>query len=189
MPLGKRPLETGIPRRHPSVPASHLAGLAAGCASVANPDGWAPPTLVDDTLYVSIEPGRMAALDPEDLSVKWVFPPDTDEGNNMDLEGIYAAPVVDGDTIYFGAYDGNVYALNADDGTALWRFETGDPVTGALALKDGRLYAGSNDGRLYALDNPSWHNGCPPPDQVPSFDTGSSIWASLLLVDDEQRGP
>ena len=161
-----------------------IAVLAAGCASVANPDGWAPPTLVDDTLYVSIEPGRMAALDPEDLSVKWVFPPDTDEGNKLDLEGIYAAPVVDDDTIYFGAYDGNVYALNADDGTALWRFETGDPVTGALALKDGRLYAGSNDGRLYALDIASCTNVCPPRDQVPSFDTGSSIWASLLLVDD-----
>jgi outer membrane protein assembly factor BamB len=161
-----------------------IAVLAGGCASVANPEGWAPPTLVDDTLYVSIEPGKMAALDPEDLSVKWVFPPDTDEGNKLDLEGIYAAPVLVDETVYFGAYDGNIYALNASDGTALWRFETGDPVTGALALKDGTLYAGSTDGLLYALDIASCTNGCPPGDQVPSFDTGSSIWASPLLAGD-----
>ena len=161
-----------------------IAVFAAGCASVANPDGWAPPTLVDDTLYVSIEPGKMAALDPEDLSVKWVFPPSTDEGDKLDLEGIYAAPIVDGDTVYFGAYDGNIYALNSRDGTALWRFETGDPVVGALALRDGTLYVGSTDGLLYALDIASCTNVCPSSDQVPSFDTGSSIWASPLLAGD-----
>ena len=43
--------------------------------------------LGDETLYASIEPGKMAALDPDDLSVRWVFPPDTDEGNSLKLEG------------------------------------------------------------------------------------------------------
>lgn len=114
--------------------------------------------------------------------VRWVFPPNTDEGNKLLLEGIYSAPVVDGNTLYFGAYDDNVYALNAEDGTPRWRFKTGDPVVGALAFKDDILYAGSTDGRLYKIDTSKCTNVCPV-DAVRTFDTGSSIWASPLLVE------
>ena len=93
-----------------------VAILGAACAGVSKPEGWAGPTLADDTLYASVEPGKIAALDTDDLSVKWVFPPDTDEGNRLDLEGVYGAPVVADSVVYFGAYDGNVYALDAEAG-------------------------------------------------------------------------
>jgi outer membrane protein assembly factor BamB len=151
--------------------------IAAGCASVSNPQGWAPPTLVDETLYVSIEPGRMAALDAESLAVQWVFPPDTDEGNKLDLEGIYGAPVLHDGVIYFGANDGNVYALDAAEGFLIWPFETGDAIVNSLALKDGTLFAGSTDGVLYAINAASG-------DETDRFDTGSSIWGSPVVVED-----
>jgi hypothetical protein len=55
-------------------------------------------------------------------------------------------------------------------------------VVGALALKDGTLYVGSTDGLLRS-GGASCTNVCPSSDQVPSFDTGSSIWARHLPGD------
>jgi eukaryotic-like serine/threonine-protein kinase len=160
-----------------------FALLAAGCQRVAKPQGWAPPQVEEGTLYASIDVGRMAALDPDDLSVKWVFPPNTDEGDKLDLQGIYGSPVVDGDAVYFGAYDDNVYALNAEDGSLRWAFQTADPVVNSLILREDILYVGSTDGTLYAIDTTACTNSCPLT-AARTFDTGSSIWASPLLVDD-----
>ncbi len=109
--------------------------------------------------------------------VRWIFPPDTDEGKKLKLEGIYGAPLRVGDVVYFGAYDGNVYALSAADGDPLWRFETNDAIVSSLASKDGTLFATSTDGRLYAIDAASGS-------ERGRFDTGSSIWASPAVVGD-----
>jgi len=109
--------------------------------------------------------------------VRWIFPPDTDQGDKLDLEGIYGAPVRDGDVVYFGAYDGYIYALDAADGAPIWAFETGDAIVNSLVVNEETLFAGSTDGRLYAIDAASG-------DEQDRFDTGSSIWASPLIVDD-----
>lgn len=109
--------------------------------------------------------------------VRWIFPPDTDEGNKLKLEGIYGAPVHVGNAIYFGAYDGNVYALDATAGTPLWRFGTADPIVSALAVKDDTLYATSTDGALYAIAAATGG-------EKGRFETSSSIWSSPLLVGD-----
>jgi len=109
--------------------------------------------------------------------VRWIFPPDTDEGKKLKLEGIYGAPLRLGDLVYFGAYDGNIYALNAGDGSPIWRFETDDAIVSSLAAKDGTLFATSTDGRLYAIDAASGT-------ERGRFETGSSIWASPVVVGD-----
>jgi len=149
--------------------------LTTACASVSNPEGWAGPTLADETLYVSIERGKMAALDPADLSVKWIFPPDTKEGDRLKLEGIYGAPAVSKDTVYFGAHNGSVYAVDAESGSLRWTFKTDDPVIGAVKFADGVLYIGSTDGKLYTVDG---EKGT----ALARFDTASSIWAAPLVI-------
>jgi len=220
------------------IAAAAFALLLIGCSRVSKPQGWAPPELVGDSLYVSIERGKMAALDantaPEtgadcddaadndgdgainegcpkagaksesgsdcrndksdDTSdgvrdddavndgcpatiVRWIFPPDSKEGDKLDLEGIYGAPVIGDDIVYFGAHDGTIYALDAAEGFAIWAFQTDDAIVNALALKDGTLFAGSTDGQLYAIDAASG-------DETGRFDTGSSVWASPLVVGD-----
>ena len=111
------------------------------------------------------------------IIVHWVFPPNTDEGNKLKLEGIYGAPIRVGDVVYVGAYDGNVYALDAAAGTPLWRFETGDAIVSSMASKDGTLFVTSTDGRLYALDAATGT-------ERGRFETNSSIWASPTVVGD-----
>jgi len=158
--------------------------FAVACGRTVNPDGWAGPLEVDGVLYVSIDSGKIAAVDPGDHSVAWVFPPNTDRGKKLDLDGIYAAPVVDGGTLYFGAYDGNVYALDTETGAELWRFETSDPIIGALVLdEDDVLYAGSTDGKLYAIDVAECTTSCPL-GAVRTYSTGSSIWAAPAVTGD-----
>lgn len=113
----------------------------------------------------------------------WVFPPDN--GDEIDLEAIYGAPIVSDDTVYFGAYDGNVYALDAAGGSEIWRFGTDAPIVSALGAEWGgdvqapalrTLLAGSGDGRVYAL--------APEDGRVRwSFDTGDEIWASPLVAE------
>ena len=150
--------------------------LGAACVSVADPEGWAAPTTVDDSLFASIENGKMAALDPTDFSTTWIFPPDTKEGDRLDLEAIYHTPIVGTETVYFAGYDGIVYALNADDGAIRWTFETGGPIIGGLALAGDTIYVGSDDGMLYALD---LEDGVP---KLPAFDAGDGIWATSLVA-------
>lgn len=158
--------------------------LATGCARIAKPQGWAGPVVGGDSLYVSIANGKMAALKPDDMSVKWVFPPNTDEGKKLNLEGIYGAPVVAEGSVYFGAYDGYVYALNASDGSMRWAFHTGGPIVSGVSAKTGgtvaapaldTLYFGSEDGYVYAVDKDGklkWQ-----------FKTGDAVWTTPLVSD------
>ncbi len=150
---------------------------AAGCGGISNPRGWAAPELVGDALYASIDPGKMAALDPSDMTVRWIFPPDTKEGKRLKLEGIYAPPIVEGGRLYFGAYDGFVYALDAASGSEVWRFDTGGPVVGRLAFSVDKtvIFAASDSGKLFGLDAASGAL------KVGPFDAGASILAGPLV--------
>jgi outer membrane protein assembly factor BamB len=132
--------------------------LVAACANFNNPDGWAPPEVAEDTLYISLDGGELSAVNPETFDVIWVFPASdeetcgTAEPQKRDLKGIYAAPVVRDGTVYIGAWDGIVYALDAATGNCLWEFETNASIIGGLVLTNGSLFAASTDGNLYALD-------------------------------------
>jgi len=121
----------------------------------------------------------MAALNPADFSTKWTFPPDTKEGKKLKLEAIYGAPVVSSDTVYFAGYDGNVYALGITSGNQVWNqpFKTGGPIIGGLALADGTIFVGSDDGKLYALDPKDGGK------KIEPFNAGDGIWATPLVKD------
>lgn len=170
--------------------------LAAACGGISKPQGYAEPQLDGDTLYVSIDPGKIAAVDASDFSVTWEFPRNKKfacgdgEESSHDLRAIYAAPVIDGDRVYFGAYDGNVYAVNAEDGTCEWQShkatdstvqcqgrEPEGPIIGGLVLLDGVLWFGAEDGQLYGIDAESGAvRTC--------RDMGAAIWTTPLLVDE-----
>jgi outer membrane protein assembly factor BamB len=164
-----------------------LAGLAlllVGCANVASPEGWSPPTLDEEggeLLFVSMSDGKISALNAEDYSIVWEFPESddfacgTEAEETHDLEGIYGAPAIGEDLVYIGAYNGDVYALTKEDGACQWSFSTDDPIVGGLVLGDGRLFVPSTDGRLY-LVNPETG------EEIQRIDTGE-IWATPTFAD------
>ena len=167
---------------------------AVACARVANPDGWAGPTIVEGTLYMTPDNGEMAAIDPDDLSdvsnlnpvvtPQWSFPATEEvlceneiEPTKRDLRGIYGVPPVDDTSVYFGGYDGNVYAINRDDGACRWVFETDGSIIGGPSLSGSKLYVGSDDNLLYVLDVDDGS-------VIASFDAGDSIWVEPLVTED-----
>jgi outer membrane protein assembly factor BamB len=171
-----------------------LALAAVACATVQNPDGWAPPTIVDGALYVTPDNGEIAAVDPSDLSdlsnldprviPQWSFPATDEvicdneaEPKKRDLRGIYGVPQINDTNIYFGAYDGNVYSLDREDGSCAWVFEADDPIIGGATLAGSKLYVGSDDSTLYVLDAT---DGA----EVDSFVAGDSIWVTPLVTDE-----
>ena len=163
--------------------------LLAACATATNPDGWAPPKVADDVLYVSLDSGELSAIDtqPPDDERDWTFTNDwkfpeldeelcgDEEPQKRDLRGIYAAPVVSAGIVYIGAWDGNVYALDAATGRCEWDFETGDPIIGGLTLAGDRLFAASTDGNLYAIDPATG-------DELDRVNAGQ-VWSRPTLAD------
>jgi outer membrane protein assembly factor BamB len=158
-----------------------LALLASACAGVGKPNGWASPE-IEGSLYVSLERGRLSALDPATYEVEWEFPASDEfscgggSEERWELEGIYEAPALDDETLYFGAYDGAVYAVDRERATCKWRFETGDPIVGGVVLTDEGLYVPSEDGFLYLLD--------PEDGSEKTKRQVGDTWATPLVLDD-----
>ena len=172
-----------------------LFGMA--CGRMSKPQGFAEPQLDGDTLYVTLDPGKIASVNASDFSVNWEFPEGKRfacggaEESDHDLRAIYGAPLIDGDAVYFGAYDGNVYAVNAEDGSCKWQShkatdtaaqcqdrEPDGPIIGGMALVEGILYVGSDDGQLYGIDADSGAvHSC--------VDLGGAIWTTPLVNDEK----
>ncbi len=159
-----------------------LGVLAAGCAKVSGSDGWARPEVADKVMYVTLEKGKLTAIDTGTFQKIWTFPAAEEfacgggESKKIKPDGIYGSPAIDGANVYFGTYDGAVYAVKQSDGTCVWRIETGDTLQAAPILGSEGLYVGANDGNVYLLDP---KNG----DQKQKFNSGA-VWAAPLLKDD-----
>ena len=136
---------------------------------------WSSPDVVNGVVYVgsadyigSQSPAcGVYALNVKNGAQLW---------NYSSGYSVGASPVVVGGVVYFVTYEGTVYALNAQNGIQLWNYTTGGPVysspgpvySGAvyssLAVVNGVVYAGSDDGNVYALNATS----------------GAKLWSSTV---------
>lgn len=66
---------------------------------------------------------------------------------------VYSSPAIGLGAIFIGCLDHNVRALNSSSGVEVWRFLTGDELSGSPSVSsEGVVYIDSRDGTFYALD-------------------------------------
>jgi outer membrane protein assembly factor BamB len=137
-------------------------------------DVTSAPTLVDDTIYVTIlrdrefNTGAVLALDAGDGSIRWEF----DEPGQM-----ASTPAVADGTVYVGG--GNepiVYALDAASGEILWIADTGGWMRLPPTVVGDTVYVPSDFAeRLYAFDTA---------DGTERWSVGLSVTASVAATTD-----
>ncbi len=127
-----------------------ISGLAAaGCGTIARPDGWAAP-LPADSLVIAGRDDRLVAL--RDGAPAWVFPAKEDRDDIRPV-AFYGNPAIDpsGDYVYVPVYDKSVFRLRVEDGAIAGRKQTKGVVVGGVAVTDDAVYFGDGSGRVYAM--------------------------------------
>ncbi|MCB1229008.1 MAG: PQQ-binding-like beta-propeller repeat protein [Verrucomicrobiae bacterium] len=79
--------------------------------------------------------------------------PDQENATPLDASPGLAAPVLTKDHAIFGGLDGALRVVPISGEGETWKFETpfGSPITAPVAVADGRIVFGSEDGYLYIL--------------------------------------
>ena len=106
----------------------------------------ASPALLDDTIIVATDQGRVLALTPDGQKQLWLY--EQVEGSAM----VYGSPAVADGVVVVGARDRHVHAIDVKTGQRRWAFPTRGDVESSPAISGGRVYVGSKDKRLYVLD-------------------------------------
>jgi outer membrane protein assembly factor BamB len=94
---------------------------------------------------------RVVSLDGKTGEETWSF---SIQGTGAKEFGVHGSPVEDREgQLYFGAQDDAVYALTSS-GSLRWKLATGGDVDAPIVLaRDGVLYAASDDGKVYRIDD------------------------------------
>lgn len=127
------------------------------------------------TAFGTTSAGALVALELATGKVIWKVESGGDPGRSR-----VRAPALSGDRIFFPGLDGKVYAVQAATGEVLWQRDLGSPITTALLLADGHLFAGAFNNRLYRL-NPrtgevtAEHDAGDFPHSVLTFANGSLV--------------
>lgn len=160
-----------------------FAVLAAGCARLQNPEGWASPVIEDDTALIFQDRERLSSVLIEDgriVLTKWTFPDDNIEAQkDIDLRAVYRAPEFDGEFYYVAGFTGVIAALTPD-GDIQWIRDEGDKIDGdvvsGVVLAGNSLFLGTSNGELIQLSKADGRIlGTP-------WQLDDAIWAEPVII-------
>jgi hypothetical protein len=149
----------------------------------AGPQGYAAICLDEKTLYAGSNGSSFAATDLATGKTRW-----SKDGGHQNRQ--FMSFTRAGDLAYVpGSMTGTVMAWDPAEGRTVWHQpiwpgqrlpinnggEPGYEVFADLAVADGRVYAGSNDGALHTFDARTGQRGW-------KFDTGSPIQSSPSIA-------
>ena len=158
--------------------------LAACTTDVSSPDGWAAPVQARDFTILQEKSGELAAVrlgatdnpgTPDvDERVAWRFPGDDDD---VDLEAVYANPILDGNTLYVAGYSGEIVALDLtfEPPQVIWLRDLDEHVIATPAYDGQTLYVGTEAGTVVPITVASGAVG------PPIAQAGERIWSEPLL--------
>lgn len=115
---------------------------AARWKAVTGITGPMPPVIAGNRVLVGGQ--GLEAFDLATGGAVWALPA---AGLNL-----ASPPLVHAGRVYVGTKDGGLRAFAADTGAALWAKRVGSAPLGALAVADGRLYAGVGERRFAVFD-------------------------------------
>ena len=115
----------------------------------------ARPAIAGDRVYVTLEDGRILALDLRTGAVEW----------ERRLGGRGASPLALDDRLFVGAADKFFYCLSTEDGDRRWRWRAGGAVVSAPVVDTRHVYFTGLNNVLRALDrfngSQKWMTGLP----------------------------
>ncbi|AUV82972.1 hypothetical protein C2R22_16065 [Salinigranum rubrum] len=146
---------------------------------VAPEDGqgnfWAAPTVRDETVYVANGHQRVHAIDATSGEKRWTTAVDV---------GSYVTPRLDddGEAVYVGG-EGHVSRLDAETGDEEWSHDLFGQVRQSVAVRRGVVYAVTEGGELYALDEYGdgyWRVDLPAKCQTPPTLAGRQVFVGTF---------
>jgi len=151
-----------------------LALVFAGCTGVTKPEGWAGPTLAEQTLLVAHK-SKLYALDSTSFEARWIFPSSTGT-EGIKPRALYGTPAIENGVVYIPTYSNKLYAVELATGKLKWTspFKAGDTLVGGVLASAGKVYFGSSDGSVYAVDGETGGKDW-------SFSTGDEVWSTPVL--------
>ncbi len=159
--------------------------LVACTTDVNSPDGWAGPVRAREFTILQEKPGELVAVrlgstdnpgTPDtDERVAWRFPGDAD----VDLDAVYADPILDGNTLYVAGYSGEVVALDLsfEPPRIIWLRDLDETIIATPAFDGQTLYIGTEAGAIVPITVASGAVG------APIAQAGERIWSEVLLED------
>lgn len=123
-----------------------------------NLDVTSTPLLTDKEIIFGTADKGLVALDKETLEEKWNCPTDdaliyTAPYTHPVSGTIETSPIQAGNTIYVSASDGTVYGICKDNGKITWKYSTGAPIFGSVAISGNTLVATDFGGNVYTFCN------------------------------------
>lgn len=144
--------------------------LLSACVSGPRVSGTPGVELSDEMVFVAYG-NFVYGMDVTTGSVEWHFP---QEANNKIV--FYAKPLVTDDYVYIGDLANEFHKLDIQTGAAEWTFSGSSGFfIGQAAEAGGVVYAPSNDGSLYAIDEDG--------DLMWKFQTGHYLWAQPQIAE------
>ena len=121
-----------------------------------NLDVTSTPLLTEKEIIFGTANKGLVALDNQTLEEKWNCPVEdalifTAPYTRSFSTTIETSPVLAGNTVYVGASDGTVYAIDANTGNKLWKYKTGAPIFGTVAISGNALIVTDFGGNVYAF--------------------------------------
>ncbi|MFN4133395.1 MAG: PQQ-binding-like beta-propeller repeat protein, partial [Candidatus Hadarchaeales archaeon] len=135
---------------------------------------YSSPAVSGRVVYIASTDNYVYALRDSDGSLLWK--------KNLGAR-ITSSPAVGGGRLYVGTWKGSLYSLNTSNGDIEWEFRpeiSGErenyPIVSTPAVKDGKIFFGSNNHRFYGVDAAG--------NKIMEFEAGDKIPTSPSVGED-----
>ena len=119
-------------------------------------DVTSTPLLTDREIIFGTAEKGLVALDNQTLEEIWNTPIGysliyTTPYSRPQSSTIETSPVLAGNTVYVGTSDGTVYGIDKTKGNVTWKYTTGAPIFGSVAVSGNTLIVTDFGGNVYAF--------------------------------------